>query len=207
MVVVIIIGIVAALAVPTMAAARIDREAYDDAGAIMELFREARTRAVARGGAVLITMTFNGPSDRGTFTMYESVTVNPGNAGGANRAPVASCKTPTKWTPVGAANTGINLVDGLNLNNSAEQEADIETELLVYDPVAGVEAGVQSGFLCFTPLGHTYFTTTTPVFDGALPILTPLEFRVTRGPASTPVGTIRSVLLPPNGMARVFSHV
>ena len=39
MVVVIIIGIVAALAVPTMAAARIDRNAYDDAGQIMQLFR------------------------------------------------------------------------------------------------------------------------------------------------------------------------
>src|SRR5260221_3229630 len=75
MVVIVIIGVVAALAVPTMAAARIDRHAYDDAGQIMQLFREARTRAVARGGAVLISMTFNGTSDRGTFAMYESVTV------------------------------------------------------------------------------------------------------------------------------------
>ena len=65
MVVIIIIGIVAALAVPTMAAARIDRNAYDDAGMIMELFREARTRAVARGGAILISMTFDGPARQG----------------------------------------------------------------------------------------------------------------------------------------------
>ena len=35
MVVIIIIGIVSALAVPTMLASRLDRNAYDDAGAVM----------------------------------------------------------------------------------------------------------------------------------------------------------------------------
>jgi Tfp pilus assembly protein FimT len=66
MVVIIIIGVVAALAVPTMAAARIDRNAYDDAGSIMQLLRSARTHAIARGGAVLVSMTFSA-ADRGTF--------------------------------------------------------------------------------------------------------------------------------------------
>jgi prepilin-type N-terminal cleavage/methylation domain-containing protein len=208
MVVIIIIGVVAALAVPTMAAARIDRNAYDDAGSIMQLLRSARTRAVARGGAVLVSMTLNGPSDRGTFWMYDSVQVNPGGVGGANRAPVASCKTPTVWSPVDpTANTGIALVDGLNLNGTIEQEADIETELRVYNPGGAINDKVNTAYLCFTPLGHTYFTTGLPVFDGALPMLSPLEFRVTRMVGGAPVGTIRSVVLPPNGMARVFSHV
>lgn len=207
MVVVIIIGIVAALAVPTMAAARIDRNAYDDAGQIMQLFREARTRAVARGGAVLIAMTFNGANDVGTFSMYESVTVNPGGVGGNNRSPVASCKTPTVWNPLAAANPGIVLVDGLNLNGPIEQQANIQTQLNVYNPVGGVVSNVTAAFLCFTPLGRTYFSTVTPVFDGSLPILSPLEFRVARiATGTTTIGTIRSVLVPPNGMARVFSH-
>ncbi len=203
MVVIVIIGIVSALAVPTMLAARTDRHAYDDAGQIMQLFREARTRAVARGGAVLIAMTTNGASNRGTFAMYESVTVNPGGVGGQNRSPVASCKTPTIWPPLDpTANTGIVLVDSLNLNGAPENEADIQTELRIYAP-GGVQPNQPQVFVCFTPLGRTYYTLNTPVFDGALPIVSPLEFRVTRAAG----GTIRSVLLPPNGMARVFSHV
>jgi prepilin-type N-terminal cleavage/methylation domain-containing protein len=206
MVVVIIIGIVAALAVPTMAAARIDRNAYDDAGQIMQMFREARTRAVARGGAVLIAMTFNGATDRGTFSMWESVTANPGGAGGTNAAPVATCKTPTVWAPLAAANNGILYVDGLNLNGTIENDADIETQLNVYGAAANT-LNVPLAYLCFSPLGRTYYNALVPIFDGALPILTPLEFRVARMSGGVPVGTIRSVLLPPNGMARVFSHL
>src|SRR5450432_2628256 len=100
MVVVIIIGVVAALAVPTMTAARIDRNAYDDAGSIMQLLRAARTHAVARGGAVLVAMTFNGQADRGTFQMFEAVGVNPGNQGGLARAPIGTCKAPMNWVPL-----------------------------------------------------------------------------------------------------------
>ena len=48
---VIIIGILAALAIPSMSTARFDRHAYNDAGSVMMLFRVARTRAVARGDA------------------------------------------------------------------------------------------------------------------------------------------------------------
>jgi prepilin-type N-terminal cleavage/methylation domain-containing protein len=201
MVVIIIIGIVAALAVPTMAAARTDRHAYDDAGQIMQLFREARTRAVARGAAVLIAFTA-GNGDVGTFQMFESVTVNPGGVGN-NRTPVASCKTPTVWNLGGANNV---FVDGLNLNGTIEAQYNIQTQFVVYDPVLGATP-FGGGFICFTPLGRTYFNQVTPIFDGLQPMLQPLEFQVTRNSGGVPIGTIRSVLLPPNGMARVFSHV
>jgi prepilin-type N-terminal cleavage/methylation domain-containing protein len=205
MVVIIIIGIVAALAVPTMAAGRTDRHAYDDAGSIMQFFREARTRAVARGGAILIQMAFDGTGG-GTFNMYESVTLNPGGAGGANRTPVASCKAPTVWANLGDGNGSV-LVESLNLNGTIEQQANIVTDFVTYSPVAGTTDGVNGGFICFTPLGRTYFNQLAPTFDGALPTVSPLEFRVMRMSGTVPIGTIRSVLLPPNGMARVFSHV
>ncbi len=206
MVVIMIIGIVAVLAVPTMAAGSDDRHAYSDAGQIMQFFREARTRSVARGAAVLIAMTANGTSDRGTFTMFESVGVNPGGVGGANRAPVASCKTPTVWGPLDATNANIVQVDSLNLNGGIELEADIETQLFDYDPTLG-PASPKSAFVCFTPLGRVYYNQPVPIFDGTLPTLGPLELRVTRNVGGNPIGTVRSVLLPPNGMARVFSHV
>jgi hypothetical protein len=41
------------------------------------------------------------------------------------------------------------------------------------------------------------------MFNGMLPTVSPLELQVHR----TGGGTYRSVLIPPNGMARVFSHV
>ncbi len=205
MVVIIIIGVVAVLAVPTMAAGRTDRHAYDDAGSIMQFFREARTRAIARGGAILIQMTASGQADRGTFTMYESVTINPGGAGGANRTPVAACKAPTVWIPLGDGNASV-LVESLNLNGTIEQQADIETDFVTYDPLNGTTNNVPGGFICFTPLGRTYFNQTTPDFNGSLPTVDPLEFRVMRMSGGLPLGTIRSVLLPPNGMARILSH-
>jgi hypothetical protein len=209
MVVIIIVGVVAALAVPTMSAARIDRNAYDDAGSIMQLLRSARTHAVARGGAVLVAMTFNGTTDRGTFSTYEAVGVNPGSAGGLARAPAAACKTPMTWFPLDPTqNFKVLLVDGLNLNGTIENEFDIETQLVPYT-VGGAGAPIKQAFICFTPLGRIYFSAATgadPLFDGQQPMVQPLEFRVQRMSAGVPVGTIRSVLLPPNGMARVFSH-
>jgi type IV pilus assembly protein PilA len=214
MVVVIVIGVLAALAVPTMSGARFDRHTYDDAGAVMQLFRSARTRAIARGGAVLVTMT-TGASDRGTFMMYEAVAANAGAAGttGLARTPVSSCKTPTTWTPlptinVNGGSTGtVLVVDGVNLNGSAEAQAGIKSQLLVYGgPFAAAGATFTSGAVCYTPLGRSYIATGAVVpamFDGLLPTISPIEVLVTGAPGATQ----RSVLIPPNGMARLFSHV
>jgi hypothetical protein len=210
MVVVVIIGIVAALAIPTMAVAGFDRHAYNDAGSIMMLFRSARTHAVARGGAVLVSMSANGTSDRGTFYMYEYVSQNA--TGGANRTPVSTCKSPTSWTNLPTptnpgANPNIVLIDGVNLNNAGvETEADIETTLSIYpSPTSPAAVAFKTGYLCYTPLGHTFLLTDptgTLSFDGALPTVSPIEAQVKRAGGAT----FRSVLVPPNGMARLFSH-
>jgi prepilin-type N-terminal cleavage/methylation domain-containing protein len=221
MVVIIIVGILAVMAIPTMLQARLDRNAYDDAGAIMQLFRNARTRAVARGGAVLISMT-SSTGDRGTFLSYEAVSANAGlNWAGlqANQTPVGTCKAPTAWIPLATSNPGVQLIDGVNLNGTIETDANIWASLWSYSGTTATNFG--AAWICFTPLGHVYFTTsttnplygTTNPFDGVLPMVSPLEFRVTRylpgGTAfsGTAFGTTRSVLLPPNGMTRIFSHI
>jgi prepilin-type N-terminal cleavage/methylation domain-containing protein len=204
LVVVIIIGVVAALAVPTMSLARFDRHAYDDAGAIMSLFRSARTRAIARGGAVLITITADGKTDRGTFRVYEAVSANPTTAGGATapRTPVSSCKAPTDWTDT----NNFVFVDSLNLNGTIETQADIQTVINTYATTT-TAAATKVANVCWTPLGRSYLAIDKPaakyMFDGQLPTTSPLELQVTR----TGGGTVRSVLVPPNGMARLFSHV
>jgi prepilin-type N-terminal cleavage/methylation domain-containing protein len=201
MVVVIIIGIMAALAVPSMRLTTFDRHAYDDAGAIMQLFRSARTRAIARGGAELIKMTSDTTADRGTFQMWEAVSPNLG--GGIAATPVASCKAPTDWSNLVSTNTSVLFIDGVNLNGTPEADADIETTFNFYGPVATTSS--KAAYVCYTPLGHL-FVNTTAAFNTLLPNLNPFEVVVQRlGVGGS--ATIRSVLVPPNGMARVFSHV
>jgi prepilin-type N-terminal cleavage/methylation domain-containing protein len=205
MVVIIIIGIIAALAVPTMADARTDRHAYDDAGQVMQLLREARTRAVARGAAELVSLSANGTGDRGTFGLYEAVNTNALGVGQA-RTPVSTCKSPQKWDLTGASPNTI-FIDSLNLNGSIEANTDIETKINQYDITGTATQLTGPVFVCFTPLGRMFVTQSNPIsFDGALPTVMPIEIAVARMNGSVSVGTVRSVLLPPNGLARVFSH-
>ncbi len=214
MVVVIIIGILAALAIPTMSTAKYDRDVYNDAGGIMQLFREARTRAVARGAAEMITMTANGLTDRGTFQLWESVSTDPTGGSAINGLPVPNCGTPSNWPVAGTAGSpSVVLVDGVNLNTgttSVEANADIETKMYFYqDPTTSAQTGFATGYVCFTPLGRAYVSATgtpSPSFDGVLPTVGVIQIDVSRHTSSVVVGTTRSVLLPPNGMARLFSH-
>jgi prepilin-type N-terminal cleavage/methylation domain-containing protein len=215
LVVVVIIGIVAALAIPTMSTARFDRQAYYDAGSMMSLFRSARTLAVARNTAVVVSMSANGASDRGTFMMWEAVSVDPtggGLGGGLPRSPVSSCKTPTVWLPLTAQNLGVLLVDGVDLNHGGatgtlETDADIETALYVYPSITNNQpVNITQGYICYSPSGRSFVQAgagAQPIFDGLLPTVGSIELRVTRAGG----GNVRSVLLPPNGMARLFSHV
>jgi type II secretion system protein H len=234
LVVVIIIGVLAALAIPTMSTARYDRAAYADAGSIMMLFREARMRAIARGGAELLSMSASGSgasANRGQFAIWEAVTQNPNASGSAARLPVPNCMAPTVWGPLptfaqqglipmaGAGNNAQYLlfIDGVDLNtqttnaNSIEVVADIETQLYYYlNSASPAATSFPAGYVCFTPLGRSYANvvgSAQPVFDGFLPSVTVIEARVRRGVTNNlSSGQIRSVLLPPNGMARLYSH-
>jgi prepilin-type N-terminal cleavage/methylation domain-containing protein len=213
-IVVMIIGVIAALAIPTMSVTHFDRRAYDDAGSVTQLLRSARTRAIARGGAVLVAMTSNGTTDRGTFLTFEAVSTNVTDAfgnTGLNRTPVSSCKSPTNWTPLpvgGTTNTSVLLVDGVNLNAPLDGTANIQTQFFIYpNPTTNAQTAVPSAAnICYSPLGRSYVATGAAaqgMFDGQLPTVSPFEIMVTFANG----GTKRSVLLPPNGMARLFSHV
>jgi type IV fimbrial biogenesis protein FimT len=214
MVVVIIIGLLASLAIPSMSSSKYDRDTYSDAGSVMQLFREARTRAVARGAAEMISMTANGSADRGTFQLWESVAPDPQGLSTNNRLPVPNCGTPTIWPVAGAAGTpNLVLVDGVNLNtgsNTVEANADIETKMYFYqDPTTNAQTAFATGYVCFTPLGRSYVSalgTPSPSFDGVLPTVGVIQVDVARYSSGAALGSIRSVLLPPNGMARLFSH-
>jgi prepilin-type N-terminal cleavage/methylation domain-containing protein len=211
LVVVIVIGIIAMLAIPTMTVARFDRRAYEDAGAIMQLLRSSRMRAIARGGAVLVNMTSSDGVNRGKFYTFEAVTGNAQGTGLA-RTPIASCKTPTNWFPLptSAPNTSVLLVDGLDLNGTRESDPDIQTEIYIYksstdNGATNLQTGVN---VCFTPLGRSYVAlgdAAPLMFDGLPSTVSPLQIDVLRAVHSGGGATIRSVLLPPNGMARIFA--
>src|SRR6476619_2331488 len=57
MVVVILVGIMVMLAVPSMSSARHDRRVYEDASSIAQLVRDARARAMGRGAAVVVQLS------------------------------------------------------------------------------------------------------------------------------------------------------
>jgi hypothetical protein len=203
MVVVVIIGVLAVAAAPSMRLTTYERHAYNDAGAIMQLFRDAHARAVAYSVPVVVSMSANTTGDRGTFGTY--IANSPVSAGS-----VVSCKG-FAWTPLTTANAAITEIDWVNLNGpagSAEADASIQTALWYYTTSAGTQFNNVS--VCFTPLGHSYITTgaapapPTPLFGAAmLPNISPLVALVTRGTGALN----RSVVLLPNGSARVFSHL
>jgi type II secretory pathway pseudopilin PulG len=196
MVVVVIIGILAALALPSLSLASYERDTYNDAGSIMQLFREARARAVGRGSATLISMTASA-SDRGTFQLYEAVAPNPNGVAGT-LTPVSTCKFPTSWT---LAN--LTPIDGVNLNGAIEQLGGIVAQPNSFSPT---KTAFAAGYICYTPLGRSYVTlgaSTSPTFGGQLAALNPIGIDVTH----TNGATIRTVTVPPNGMARIFSHL
>jgi Tfp pilus assembly protein FimT len=197
MVVVMIIGVLASLAIPSMSLASYERDTFNDAGAIMQLFREARTRAVGRGTATLVTMTASS-SDRGTFLLYEAVAPNPSGIGGS-QSPVATCKFPTTWLL-----SSMTPMDGVNLNNGVEQLAGIVAQPNTYS--GATKTALAAAYVCYTPLGRSYVVTgaaTSPTFGGLSATLNPISIDVTHNNG----GTVRTVIVPPNGMARIFSHL
>jgi prepilin-type N-terminal cleavage/methylation domain-containing protein len=211
MVTVIIIGILAVMAIPSMQLTSFDRDTYNDAGAIMQVFRRARTRAIARGSAVVVQMVTAGNYTHGGFFTYEAVGLNGGSTS-VTQTPVASCKYPTTWptalmTPIDSYFIETNA-------NSTDALAGVMAQPFVYTASSNTGSAFTEGYVCYTPLGHSYInisptiagapplsTSGTPVFQGFSSV-SALEIRVTR----TDGATIRSVLIPNNGMARVFSH-
>jgi len=87
MVVVLLIGIVAVLAIPNMITGRDEGHVYHDASQIAELLRVARARALGREAAVAVLLTSSnapGGADLGTFTMMEATIGQIANKWGAS---------------------------------------------------------------------------------------------------------------------------
>jgi prepilin-type N-terminal cleavage/methylation domain-containing protein len=211
-VVITIIGILAVMAVPAFDGETRDRVAYDDAGKILELVRNAKTHALGRGAATMVLFTANsGASARGNYRMYEAVDPNPNNIG-ANRTPRSTCTnpTPSAWVDGDLRNY---FLDGVPLDGPLEADNNITSQIQYYDP-SGTLSAPTTVALCFTPGGRAYFFqgATPPTFSPSTPFIGTLEVDVARLlPGQTAIGpgneegVLRQVFIPPSGNARMVS--
>jgi prepilin-type N-terminal cleavage/methylation domain-containing protein len=206
MVVVILIGILAVMAIPAMTRAQVDRRSYSDAITVAELFREARTRAMGRGAAEMIAMTQVGGSgggDRGTFLLYEAQVVAAPPLGVLPLgSPMTTCGTPTVWT--GGAKTA-QLIDGVNLNGSIEGLDEIWTTINAPLSTGGI-GPVNAAYMCFTPLGRAYYAAAAPTFVSGSPMLGEIQIAVQHTYAGVAAGIVRTIVIPNSGATRIVSH-
>jgi type II secretory pathway pseudopilin PulG len=219
MVVVILIGILTVMAMPTMAEAHANARTLDDATRIAELYRAGRTRAIGRGAAMLVQMASanrynsfnatptNAAGGLGVFFLYEAQVTGTGFSsllplpGGS---PLSSCGSPATVWPTIIANASSSLMDEVTLNTTAEQTYQIWSTL-------NDDTGVvpTAGSLCYTPLGRTYYQpTATPVFTpGAGMLRGELQISVQRSGIGGPVtGITRTVIVPDSGSTRIVSR-
>ena len=174
MAVITIIGIFAAVAMPSFIDQMRDRRVNDATLRIAGLYRLARTKALASGRAT----RFLWDSTQGTQG-YVWVEQHP------NADPTCDL---TNWPA--AAPTNSNAVAYFNSSNGRYELANIT----LYSPGA---AAVAAGQVCFTPLGRAYFGGTL-----AGP-LTPLVGVASMKVTNTKTGFLRQIFMPPSGAARV----
>lgn len=187
MVVVMIIGILATLAVPTMVRAKDDQRAFYAAQSIAQMFREARARAIGTGGAQVVSFDVNAK----TFTWLSQVDAADNEIG--------TCRQAT-WNVAPVANgAGIRVQNALNFGAGLDHAIGVTTTFQ--------SAGDAFSVLCFAPSGRVFTATAleTLVSGGALS--QPAAIDVARNPdGAGVVGLVRAVVLMPSGMARVVSR-
>lgn len=195
MVTVLVISILALMAIPALTKAQDDRVAYQETVMISQLLRRARTLAVGRGAAVLVTITSNGTSDRGTFAVYEGVRANGSGAAGSD-TPQPACRFPTDWTNAAMKRK----VADLAFNGAGEAAVGIQTTVQVYE--TSTPTGYTSLNICFAPSGRSYISSTLD-FNGKQPNLAPVTIDLSRIVNGAAEGLRRRVALSPAGATTI----
>lgn len=177
MVVVLIVAILAAMAVPSILERMKERRSAEAAQRIAALYRSARMRALGRGSAVMVSF------DQGAFVVREAVRPPPAENANCTGEPWNSCVN-NNWS---------------NTANYAELGRFEPAKRSEYEglTLATVPATNTHFDICFTPMGRAYTRTDT------LPFTTPMvevaNFTVGRS------GSVltRTVMVLPNGVARL----
>jgi type IV fimbrial biogenesis protein FimU len=150
MVVVVIIAVLATLAVPLFVGRIRQRAVQQSAGSMAELYRSARSRALGRGAAVMVTA-----SPGGAFTVLEGVkgTTVAASEGVADcgALPTRGC-TNNNWGNVGS---GAVIGTARNIGGIVANTTDYTTTVTVG---ATVQPTVH---ICFSPGGRAFVNTTS----------------------------------------------
>ena len=178
MVVVIIIGIVAALAAPSVVGQMREGRARDAAQQIANVFTQARLRAMGRGSAVMVR--YNATTGFRTFDSIEGTLATARGETGCASAPGVGCLD-DHWT------------NPLNerLLSTYKPQADIV--VAGFDQSANLKTDIR---VCFSPSGRSFASYVAA--DPSAPMTNSVEFTVQRG-----AGQVRRIALLPNGNARL----
>jgi type IV fimbrial biogenesis protein FimT len=187
MVVVILIGILAALGIPSIATQLRDRRTNQAAHEVALLYRQARSLAMGRGSAVLVR--FDG-SANGRIEVREAMDPDPNHC---LTLPATSCSA-ANWNAASPLN---RLVATFDVNNSGLYER----VKLAFFQANGASAG-NAVEVCFSPLGRPFRRFS---FTGAFVPMTEVPYlEVNRVDASNQAeGITRTVLVLPNGTSRL----
>jgi len=196
-VVVIIIGVFAAMAMPQVTIQLQNRRIHEAAQRIALTYQQARIRAMGEGGAILVRFDKSSGAGQGTFITKE------GLVGGTQTSPcalgpVSNCAF-VDWTTAGT--TQNRTIESIDIGNEPGL-GDVYARLT---PEVGSTASDSLMDLCFTPLGRAY------VRYGTSGPFTPMagipQFQVFRslGHSGSPAADAltRTVLVLPTGIARL----
>jgi prepilin-type N-terminal cleavage/methylation domain-containing protein len=204
-VVVVIIGVFSALAMPEVSIQLKDRRVREAAQRIALVYQQARVRAMGQGGAMLVRFT---GGSQGAVETREALVGNVANQN-CQLMPSVSC-TQTDWSDTAKKQfRSIETIDlgtepGLH-DDSAAFHPGVFATLVPYTGASGPDMDV-----CFTPLGRTFirFGTTTGTTTNPGGWETPQgvpEINVARrnGAGGTAIGLVRKILVLPTGIARL----
>ena len=189
MIVVVIVAALAVVTVPQITRRMKDRRGQQAAQMVANLYRNARMRAMGRGGAVLVRFT---APNSGRIDVREGIQGPASSA--CPMMPVSSCNLvnwdqPTNYRDV---------TDFAPGEISVYEKVVIEA---VSDPQAGA-ASIAHMDVCFSPLGHAFVRYGVTGAWGPLTGV-PVISVYRKDPSGQPIGLRRHVLLLPNGAARL----
>ncbi|MCC6645375.1 MAG: prepilin-type N-terminal cleavage/methylation domain-containing protein [Polyangiaceae bacterium] len=190
-VVVIVIGILAVMSMPSMIGVQRDRRANEVAQGLAAFYRLGKARAVGRGAPQLIRYTASGPGGAPIWTMHEAISTGAVGGGVCVDSPLQTSCNGLVWQPAMATNGSTKFV--ASFPDSTSQYVGYEMQ----DPAATAIGGTYD--LCFTPGGVTFARAGNGPFSTLTGVPRARVYR--KGAAQT--GVNKWVILPPNGLARV----
>jgi len=195
MIVVVIIGLFAALAAPSVISLTRDQHVRRDAISVVDVLRDARARSLGRGAA--INVHFQNPTPLVADGAQSSFAVQEGFTPPA-KLPNPSCVNQNWGTGAGANWVGLlDVLPGRNAQGSTAQVTGSVT--------SAANAPTPTGNLdiCFTPSGRI-FVRDNAAGGSFVALQGFVTFKVQRiEPGSGPLGVVRNVQLDADGVTKV----